>query len=328
MATLLEQIKTKAKSNKKHILLADGIDERSIQAARIIVDEGLANITLLGNEAAIQEKAAKLNVKLTGILIIDPETHSKLQDFTNEFYNVRKAKGKEIKLEEAAKTVKAPVFFAAMLVKSGLADGSVAGSLSTTGDVIRAGIMGIGTAPGISVVSSFFLIIFPDRTFAFADCAVVPNPDAKQLADIAISTADNFKKVTGVEPKVGMLSFSTKGSAKHESVDKVIEATKIAQGKRPDLTIDGELQADSAIVPKVAQQKCPGSKVAGEANVLIFPGLNAGNIGYKLVQRLGKAEAIGPIIQGLGRPFFDLSRGCSVDDIVSTVAINAVMGAV
>jgi phosphate acetyltransferase len=327
MTNILEEIKTKAKKNKKHILLPDGTDERSIQAARILVDEGIANISLIGNENAIREKADKVNVKLNGILIIDPEKHSKLQDFANEFYKMRKAKGKEIKIEEAMKTVKSPVFFAAMFVKAGLADGSVAGSLSTTGDVIRAGIMGIGTAPGISVVSSFFLMVLPDKLFAFADCSVVPNPDAKQLADIAISTADNFKKITGIVPKVGMLSFSTKGSAKHELVDKVVEATKIAQGKRPDLLIDGEVQLDSAIVPKVAAQKCPGSKIGGEANVLVFPDLNAGNIGYKLTQRLAKAEAVGPVVQGLSRPFFDLSRGCSVDDIVNTVAINSVMGA-
>jgi len=328
MANILDEIKAKAKSNKKHILLPDALDERSIQAARILVDEGIASISLVGNENQIREKAEKLNVKLNGIFIIDPEKHSKLQSFANEFYNARKAKGKEVSFEEATNTVKNPLFFAAMFVKAGLADGSVAGSLSTTGDVMRAGILGIGTMPGISIVSSFFLMIMPDKFYAFADCAVVPNPDSKQLADIAISTADNFKKLTGQEPKVAMLSFSTKGSAKHELIDKVIEATKIAQSKRPDLLIDGELQLDAAIVPKVAAQKCPGSKVAGDANVLIFPDLNAANIGYKMAQRIGKAEAIGPVVQGLSRPFFDLSRGCSVDDIVNTVAINSVMGAV
>ncbi len=328
MANILEEITAKAKKNRKHILLPDATDERSIQAARIIVDEGIASISLVGNEAAIREKAEKLNVKLNGIFIIDPEKHSKLQDFSNEYYQGRKAKGKEIKIEEATATVKNPLFFAAMFIKAGLADGCVAGSLSTTGDVMRAGIMGIGTMPGISVVSSFFLMVLPDKLFAFADCAVVPNPDAKQLADIAISTADNFKKITGLEPKVAMLSFSTKGSAKHELIDKVVEATKIAQTKRPDLLIDGELQLDSAIVPKVAASKCPNSKIGGDANVLVFPDLNAANIGYKLTQRIGKAEAIGPVVQGLSRPFFDLSRGCSVDDIVNTVAINSVMGAV
>jgi len=328
MANILDEIKAKAKSNKKHILLPDALDERSIQAARILVDEGIASISLVGNENQIREKAEKLNVKLNGIFIIDPEKHSKLQSFANEFYNAKKAKGKEVSFEEATNTVKNPLFFAAMFVKAGLADGSVAGSLSTTGDVMRAGILGIGTMPGISIVSSFFLMIMPDKLYAFADCAVVPNPDSKQLADIAISTADNFKKLTGQEPKVAMLSFSTKGSAKHELIDKVIEATKIAQSKRPDLLIDGELQLDAAIVPKVAAQKCPGSKVAGDANVLIFPDLNAANIGYKMAQRIGKAEAIGPVVQGLSRPFFDLSRGCSVDDIVNTVSINSVMGAV
>ncbi len=327
MSNLLEEILSKAKKNKKHILLPDATDERSIQAARRIVDEGIANISLVGNETAIREKADNMNVKLNGIFIIDPDKHSKLQDFAHEYFNARKARGKDIQIDEALKTVKSPLFFTAMFIKAGLADGSVAGSLSTTGDVIRSGILGIGTAPGISTVSSFFLMVFPDKLFAFADCSVVPNPDAKQLADIAISTADNFRNITGLEPKVGMLSFSTMGSAKHEMIDKVVEATKIAQAKRPDLLIEGEMQFDSAVVPKVAAQKMPGSKIGGNANVLVFPDLNAGNIGYKIAQRLGKAEAVGPVVQGLKRPFFDLSRGCSVDDIVNTVAINSVMGA-
>ncbi|TAK59789.1 MAG: phosphotransacetylase, partial [Bacteroidetes bacterium] len=206
------------------------------------------------------------------------------------------------------------------------AAGSVAGSLSTTGDVLRAGIQVIGMKEGISIVSSFFLMVFPHKVFSFADCAVVPDPTVEQLADIAISTAENHQKLTGEEPRVAMLSFSTKGSASHPFVEKVQQATKIVKQKAPTLLVDGELQLDAAIVPKVAQSKAPGSSVGGNANVLIFPDLNAGNIGYKLAQRLGNAEAIGPVVQGLKKPAFDLSRGCSVEDIVSTVAINCAMG--
>jgi phosphate acetyltransferase len=213
-----------------------------------------------------------------------------------------------------------------MLVKEGMADCGVSGSFASTGDVMKAGIQCIGMPEGISIVSSFFLMIFPEQTYSFADCGVVPNPDANQLADIAVTTADNHKKLTGEKPYIAMLSFSTKGSATHELTEKVIEATRIAKEKRPDLQIDGELQLDAAIVDSVAKKKAPGSNVAGRANVLIFPDLNAGNIGYKLAQRLGKAEAIGPIVQGLIKPFCDLSRGCSVDDIVNSSAIAALMG--
>jgi phosphate acetyltransferase len=326
MSKLLDEIKEKAKKNKKHILLPDALDERAIQASRVIVDEGIANITLIGNEGQIREKAEKLNVKLNGVFIVDPEKHSKLQDFTNTYYNLRKAKGMDI--VEAGKIMKQPLFYGAMMIKEKMADGSVAGSISTTGDVLRAAIQIIGMADGISIVSSFFLMVMPEKLFAFADCAVVPNPDQNQLADIAISTALNFQTLTGEVPKVAMLSFSTKGSAKHELVDKVVNATMIVKKKKPEILVDGELQLDSAIVPKVAAQKCPGSPIKGEANVLIFPDLQSANIGYKLTQRLAKAEAIGPVIQGLKQPAFDLSRGCSVSDIVNVVAINSVMGAV
>jgi phosphate acetyltransferase len=212
-----------------------------------------------------------------------------------------------------------------MMVREGMADGSVAGSTASTGDVMRAGIQCVGMPEGISIVSSFFLMLFPDKVFSFADCAVVPNPDAIQLADIAISTADNHFKLTDQEPFVAMLSFSTKGSAQHELIDKVIEATKIVKEKRPDLNVDGEFQFDTAVVESIGKKKAPGSPVAGKANVMVFPDLNAGNIAYKIAQRLGGAEAIGPLVQGLSKPCFDLSRGCDVDDIVNTVSFAAVM---
>ncbi len=320
---LIEQIKTKAAGLKKTIVLPESNDERVLKAAEKIIKEGIAKVIVLGNEDEIRAKASELNLNLQGVRIIDPQKSEMSSDFANIFFNLRKSKG--ITIEEARETVKRNLYFGAMLVREGMADGSVAGSASPTADVLRAAIQCVGMPEGISIVSSLFLMIFPERVFSFADCAVVPNPDAAQLADIAISTAGNHKRLTGEEPYVAMLSFSTKGSAKHELIDKVVEATKIAKEKRPDLNIDGELQFDAAIVDSVAQKKAPGSPVAGRANVLIFPDLQAGNIGYKIAQRLGGAEAIGPIVQGLKKPLFDLSRGCSVDDIVNTSAIAVLM---
>ncbi len=326
MTNLLDEIKTKAKNLKRHIVLPDATDERAIRAARTCVDEGLATISLIGDENEITSKAKQLDVKLDKVRIVDPAKSEKLSDFTHLYFNLRKAKG--IQFEEAEKTMKRPLFFGAMMVKEGMADGSVAGSLSTTGDVLRAGIQIIGVADGINIVSSFFLMIFPYTTYTFADCAVVPDPDADQLADIAIASAENHTKLTGQEARVAMLSFSTKGSAQHPDVEKVQKATAIVRKKKPNLNVDGELQLDAAIVPSVGQRKAPGSSVAGSANVLVFPDLNSGNIGYKLAQRMAGAEAIGPVVQGLKKPAFDLSRGCSVSDIVNVVAINAVVGAV
>lgn len=320
---LLGQIKEKASARKKTIVLPESHDERVLKAAEILTKEGIAKVITIGNEEKIREDAAKLSVNLQGVRIIDPVKSELASDFANMFFNLRKHKG--VTIEDAREIIKKDLFFGAMMVKEGMADGSVAGSTASTGEVLKAAFQCVGMPAGISIVSSFFLMIFPEQVYSFADCAVVPHPDAAQLADIAISTADNHKKLTGEEPYVAMLSFSTKGSAKHEDVDKVLEATKIAKEKRPDLLIDGELQFDAAILDSIGKKKAPGSDVAGRANVLVFPDLTAGNIGYKIAQRLGGAEAVGPVVQGLKKPLFDLSRGCSVNDIVNTSAIAVLM---
>ncbi|MCW9097179.1 MAG: phosphate acetyltransferase [Ignavibacteriaceae bacterium] len=320
---LLNEIKEKASKLRKTIVLPESHDERVLKAAEKLTKEKTVSVITLGDEDRILKDAKKLDVDLTGIRIIDQTKSDKLSDFTNIFYNLRKHKG--LTIEQARNLVRQDLFFAAMMVKENMADGSVAGSASATADVMRAGIQCIGMPEGISIVSSFFLMLFPDKNYSFADSAVVPDPDEKQLADIAISTADNHRKLTGEEPFVAMLSFSTKGSAKHGAVDKVLNATALVRKKRPDIKIDGEMQFDAAVVESIGKKKAPGSNVAGKANVLIFPDLNSGNIGYKIAQRWGKAEAVGPIIQGLKKPFFDLSRGCSVDDIVNTAAIAALM---
>jgi len=326
---VINRIKEKAKAKGKRVVLPEGTEERMIQATKNILAEGLAEVTLLGDEDRIKKLALSNNLDLNKVKVIAPDNSPKLNEYAQEYHQLRKKKG--MTPEKAKKIMINPLFYGAMMVRKGEVDGFVAGSVNTTGDVLRTGIQIIGTAPGISTVSSSFLMVLPeflgvkDKVFVFADCAVIPDPDYSQLASIAISSAKTMQDLTEEEPKVAMLSFSTKGSAQHEMVDKIQEATRMAKELKPDLKIDGELQADSAIIPQVAQKKCPDSIICGDANVLIFPDLNSGNIAYKLVQRMAQAKAIGPIIQGLAKPANDLSRGCSVDDIVNVVAIAMTM---
>ncbi|MBN2612325.1 MAG: phosphate acetyltransferase [Bacteroidales bacterium] len=325
---LLEIIKDNAKKNRQRIVLPEGYEERTIKAADIILSEGIADIILLGNKELIQKNSASLGLAhINKATVIDPETSEKREAYADLMVEIRKSKG--LKKDEALKLLNNPLCYSTVMIKSGDADGEVAGADNATGDVLRPAFQYVKTLPGISVVSGAFLMFLKDSAFGdnglmvFADCAVHPNPTAAELAQIAVSTARTTRAIAKIEPRIAMLSFSTKGSAKHEMVDKVAEATRIAKEMEPSLKIDGELQADAAIIEAVGRKKAPGSEIAGRANVLIFPTLETGNIAYKLVERMAHAQAIGPILQGMAAPINDLSRGCSVSDIVNLVAITA-----
>lgn len=328
---IMTEFKKKAAALGKTIVLPEGTEPRTVQAAEIIEREKLAEVILVGDEDAIKKSAADNGADISKVQIIDPVKSENLDKYANDFYELRKHKG--MTPEKAKEVVKDTIYFGTMMIYNGHADGLVAGAEHSTGDTIRPALQIIKTKPGISVVSGCFLMIVPNcdlgdnGNFIFADCAVNPDPDSNQLAQIAVSSAQTAKVLCGMDPQVAMLSFSTKGSAKHPAVDKVTEAVKIAKELAPELSLDGELQADAALIEKVASKKAPGSTVAGKANVLVFPDLQAGNIGYKLVERLAGAQAIGPFLQGLKKPVNDLSRGCSVEDIVNVTAITAIQSA-
>ena len=325
---LLQKIRENAKQHQQKIVLPEGTEERTLKAADIVLKEGIAALILIGNEDEIFNTASKLKLSyIEKATIVDPFSNPKTDEYVNLMVALRK--NKSLTADEARKLLQNPLYLATVMIKNGDADGEVAGAINATGDVLRPAFQFVKTLPGISVVSGAFIMIMPNKDFGeegllvFADCAVHPEPDARQLAEIAVATAQTAQSIAGIIPRVAMLSFSTKGSASHKSADKVIHATQIARELDPLIQIDGELQADAALVEAIGRSKAPGSAIAGKANVLVFPSLEAGNIAYKLVQRLAGAEAIGPILQGMAAPINDLSRGCSVEDIVNMIAITA-----
>ncbi len=324
----VENLKNRASKNKKRIVLPEGAEERNIKAADSVLGEGYADIILIGDEAEIKANAEKYGLKnISKATIVDPKNNPNKAKYANLLFELRKNKG--MTEEQATKLAEEPLYLGCLMIKAGDADGEVSGAIHATGDVLRPAFQIIKTKPGMSVVSGAFLMFLKDKNWGengvmvFADCAVEPNPTADKLAEIAVATGNTARVLGGFEPRIAMLSFSTKGSAKHDMVTKVVEATEKAKAMAPDMMIDGELQADAALVASVGQLKAPGSKVAGNANVLVFPTLEVGNIAYKLVQRLAGAEAIGPVLQGIAAPVNDLSRGCSVSDIEKMIAITA-----
>lgn len=326
--SFIDTIIERAKQDKKRIVLPEATDVRVLQAARELTDRGIVDVILVGSQAEVEAAAKENHVDISGITLVDPATDANTASYEEAFYELRKKKG--MTPEKAKEQMKDPVYFGVMMVKEKAADGLVSGAIHSTSDTLRPALQIVKTAPGTKLVSAFFLMAVPNSeygengTFIFADCGLNENPDADQLSEIAISSAKSFEQLVGTEAKVAMLSYSTKGSAKSDLTQKVIDATNLVHEKAPELACDGELQLDAALVSSVASSKAPGSPVAGQANVLVFPDLDAGNIGYKLVQRLAKAEAYGPVTQGIAAPVNDLSRGCSAEDIVGVAAITAV----